>query len=56
MKSWELGFLQQGPQENDHFREINAFLSKIPLHFFLKLSFIFRIFAKLAYRPLKIFI
>ena len=41
-----------GLSENDDFREINAFLSKIPLNF-LQLSFIFRMFAKLACGPLK---
>ena len=42
-----------GFKENDNFREINAFLSKISLNFFLQLSFIFRMFAKLACGPLK---
>ena len=45
-----------GLQENDDFRKIKAFLSKIPLYFFLQLSFIFRMFAKLACRPLKLLI
>ena len=35
------------------FVKINAFLSKIPLKNFFQLSFIFRMFAKLAGRPLK---